>query len=322
MATSATHRWSDNREALGFFVSAIFVLIGATRDVVLGGLVQTVSPLFVAATAFTLCTALLLPVAFLRSRDSLILLLRRPRELLWVNLTSMIAYIGFLFALKLMEPTLVQILYSGIGPLSVLWIENRLSAAHRRTPISALERRVYTGLLATLMFAAAIALLGYSGAGRQPIAVALGGIALAAGGGIMISVTTMLCKNLNDAGVAPAALLALRFPLTAIAAAALEWLMPTGIRSAPPSLDAVISIALMLIFTASYVNQLAISLASPLTIRAVLASGPVLIFLLQIVEGRLSTSPYTLAASLLYAVAAIAAGVARQRAIPSKSIGG
>jgi hypothetical protein len=65
------------------------------------------------------------------------------------------------------------------------------------------------------------------------------------------------------------------------------------------------------------VNQIGISLASPLTVRVVLAAGPVLIFLVQLFEGRLSASPYSLTAATLYAVAAVAAGVARQRAIRS-----
>jgi hypothetical protein len=41
----------------------------------------------------------------------------------------------------------------------------------------------------------------------------------------------------------------------------------------------------------------------------------VLIFVIQLVEGRLSASPYSLTASILYAAAAISAALARQRAI-------
>jgi len=317
--TYSTSNWTKNREALGFLVSTAFVVLAAIRDVVLGGLVQRASPLFVATTAFTLCTLLLLPIAFVRSRDSLATLLRRPRDLFWVNVASMLAYLAFLFALKFIEPTLVQILYSGIGPLSVLWIENRFSPAHRRTPISPRERRVYVGLLATLLFAASVALLGFSGTGRLPPAVAAGGVVLGVGGGIAVSVATMLCRRLNDHGVSAGALLALRFPGTAVVAAVLEWLSPDAALPLPASLDYLLLIALLLIVTASYVNQFAISLASPLTVRVVLASGPVLIFLFQLIEGRLSASPYTLTAAVLYAVAAITAGIARQRAIQTKA---
>jgi predicted ABC-type exoprotein transport system permease subunit len=73
--------------------------------------------------------------------------------------------------------------------------------------------------------------------------------------------------------------------------------------------------ALLLIVLPSYVNQIGIALASPLTVRAVLALGPVLVFLLQLVEGRLPSSAATLAACVLYAVFAVASAVARRRAI-------
>jgi hypothetical protein len=52
----------------------------------------------------------------------------------------------------------------------------------------------------------------------------------------------------------------------------------------------------------------------------VLATGPVLIFFRQLVEGRLSASPFSLGAALPYAVVAISAGIARQRAICSAPV--
>jgi len=64
-----------------------------------------------------------------------------------------------------------------------------------------------------------------------------------------------------------------------------------------------------------YVNQVGVALASPLTVRVALAVGPVLIFALQLVEGRLSPSPYSLVAALLYAVFAIAAALTGCRTI-------
>jgi hypothetical protein len=44
---------------------------------------------------------------------------------------------------------------------------------------------------------------------------------------------------------------------------------------------------------------------------------PVLIFVGQLIEGRLVASPHSLTAAILYAVAATSAGLARQRAILS-----
>jgi hypothetical protein len=127
----------------------------------------------------------------------------------------------------------------------------------------------------------------------------------------------MLCRKLNEAGVAPGALLSLRYPATVLSAAVLASLSPSGLPAALSIIDAFMGIASLLIIFPSYVNQVAISLASPLTVRVVLATGPVLIFFVQLIEGRLSASPYSLTAAMLYAVVAISAGLARQRAIRS-----
>jgi len=308
--------WHQSREAVGFVVSVAFVCLAAVRDVYLGGLFQRVSPLRVAVVAFTLCTLVLLPIALLRARESLAVLLRQSGDLFWVNVTSALAWLAFFAALRLIEPTLVQILYSGIGPLSVIWIDRHLRRAGSRVPLTRAERPIYAGLVASLAVSAGVALFGLSGAGAQPVGLAALGALCAASGGVSISVSTSLCRKLNDAGATPVPLLALRYPATVLVAAGIAALSSSGPLVAPPlTLDAVMLIAAGLIVVPSYVNQVGISLASPLTVRVVLATGPVLIFFMQLLEGRLSASLYSLTAAILYAVAAISAGVARQRAI-------
>jgi hypothetical protein len=63
------------------------------------------------------------------------------------------------------------------------------------------------------------------------------------------------------------------------------------------------------------VNQIAIALASPLTVRVVLAGAPALVFVLQLLDGRLSPSPYSFGAALLYGVFAAGSVLARHRVI-------
>jgi hypothetical protein len=151
-------------------------------------------------------------------------LLRRSWDLVWVNVTSALAWLAFFAALRLIEPSLVQILYSGIGPLSVVWIDRRLPGAMAAVPLTRAERPIYGGLLAALAFSAAVALCGLSGAGTQPVGVAALSVMVAASGGIAIAVSTMLCRKLNDAGGAPSTVLALRCPGIALAAAMLASL--------------------------------------------------------------------------------------------------
>lgn len=305
--------WGGNREAAGVLASVIFVCLASVRDVYLGGLFQRLSPVDVAVVAFVLCSVVFFPIALAKSPESLRVLCHRRRDLVWINLTSALAWIGFFYALRTLEPLLAQILFSGVGPLSVVWIDRLVTGAPSTTSISRLERPVHLGLLAALTLAGAVALGGLSGAEGQPLGLAALGVALATGAGLSISANTVLCRRLNDAGVDPAALVAVRFPGAVVLAAALA--VPSGHDFSglfsTSAITAVLGASLLLIVFPIYVNQVGISLASPLTVRVVLASGPALIFLLQILEGRLSSSPYSLASAVLYAVFAVSAALTR-----------
>jgi drug/metabolite transporter (DMT)-like permease len=317
MLTASVRAWWETREAAGFLVSVVFVCLASVRDVYLGGLFQQVSPLLVAIAAFSLCSLVFLPIALARHPDSLGTLLRRPRELFWINATSAIAWIAFFYALRIIEPLIVQILFSGIGPLSVLWIDRRVPGAAPAGSLTRAERPIHLGLFASLIFSGAVAVGGLSGVGAQPFGLAAVGVALAAGAGLSISVNTVLCRTLNDAGVSPLALVSLRFPGAVILAAGLAAVFghDLSVVFSVNALAFVVVASLLLIVFPIYVNQVGISLASPLTVRVVLAAGPVLIFFLQLIEGRLPSSAYSLTAAVLHAVVAIPAALARQRAI-------
>lgn len=305
------------REAAGFLASATFMCLASVRDVYFGGLFQRLSPLDVAVVAFALCSLVFLPIALAKSPNSLRTLLHRPREFFWVNVTSALAWIAFFYALRTTEPLLVQILFSGIGPLSVVWIDRIVPGVTPRAPLSRAERPMHRGMLAALALAMTVALGGLSGAGPQPPAIAALGVVLAICAGISISVNTVLCRQLNDTGVDPTALVSVRFVGAVVLAAALA--LPSGhdfsALFSTSAIKVVLGASLLLIVFPIYVNQVGISLASPLTVRVVLAVGPVLIFLLQLAEGRLSSSPYSLASAAIYGVFAVLAALTRRRAI-------
>lgn len=315
MSAMIALRPEPRRETAGFFVSVGFVCLASVRDVYLGGLSQRVSPSLIAIFAFILCCAVFLPIGAVTSRRSFSVLRQRWRVLLWVNVSTAGAWILFLYALNLIEPLVVQILFSGIGPLSVVWIEGNLLAPAPKIRLTTAERLSFMALAATLFSAAAVVPAGLSGVGQVAVGKAALGVLFAAFGGVAASVSTMLCRQLNDAGAAPRALVAFRFPMTIAVAAAVVALSPSGLPRDLSWIDALVAVAAVLIVIPNYVNQLAISLASPLTVRVVLAVAPVVIFFLQIAEGRLLASPYSLIAAILYGFAATGAVVARRRAI-------
>ena len=115
----------------------------------------------------------------------------------------------------------MQILFAGVGPMSVAWIDRLIPGAGAAASLGRVERSIQLGVLAALGLAAAVALGGLSGLGPQPLATAGLGVALAIVAGAAISVNTTLCRRLNDVGVDPAALMSLRFVGPVVVAAPL-----------------------------------------------------------------------------------------------------
>jgi drug/metabolite transporter (DMT)-like permease len=310
--------WWQDRETAGFLVSLAFVCLASVRDVYLGGLFQRLGPAHVAIVAFTLCALVFLPVAAVRRPGALRALLRRPRALCWVNATSAVAWISFFHALRLIEPACVQILFAGIGPITVTWLDRRLPGAAPGAPLLPAERPFRLGLVASLIATVAVTLAGLSGAGPIGLGAAAAGAALALGAGIAISASTVLCRTLHDEGIDPLTLVGLRFVGAVVLAAALAG-PPADALAAFPSggaLAVVAAAALLLIVIPVYVSQVGIALASPLTVRVALSLAPVLIFALELAERRLSSSPSTLAVAAAYSLSAIGGALARRRARP------
>jgi drug/metabolite transporter (DMT)-like permease len=304
------------REMAGFLLALAFTVLASVRDVYFGGLFQRIDPVLVALTAFGLCWLAFLPFALVRDRGALAAVARDAPALVGINVTTALAWLSFFCALGTIEPALVQILFYGVGPLSVRWLDGLVPGAARAT-VGRAERGLYLGLLTALVVAATVVLGGLSGLGRQTAAAAARGVVLAVGGGVCIAVSTLLCRRLNDAGIRPATLLSLRFPGAVVLAAtvALVQSRPVLAGVTPPVLAGVALACLLLIVVPNYLNQVGVALASPVTVRAVLALGPVLVFGLQLVEGRLTPSPWTLGAAGLYAIFAVAAALARRQAI-------
>jgi hypothetical protein len=71
-------------------------------------------------------------------------------------------------------------------------------------------------------------------------------------------------------------------------------------------------VAVLLIVLPLYLNQRGLALASPMTVRIVHAAGPVLVFAIQFLEGRLPASPWSLAVIVGYSASAVLSATARQ----------
>ncbi len=144
----------------------------------------------------------------------------------------------------------------------------------------------------------------------------LGGILLTAVSGCMMAGMLLCSYRLSRQGVGPAAMFGLRFPIYVVLTAA-GYMLGLDAKEAVSvsELAWVFAIGLLVLAFPIYAVQKAVTLASALTLGAATALIPVVVFLMQIVEGRVAYSNATLAGLLIYIAGALIAAAGRLRAL-------
>jgi drug/metabolite transporter (DMT)-like permease len=289
-----------------------FVVLSAFRDVFFADALRSAPFFAVALIAFATCTAAFLVVALAERPRTLRVVFADWRAFLLMNLFTACAWLSYFQSLRFLEPAIANVLHAGVGPLTIVamglsgW---RIVDAGRMTAIEA-KCQVAMGVCLIALIAAA--LLGLS-AGEGG-AVALIGCAFGIASGAAITIATLYAKRLHECGASAAAVVSTRF--LAVLAAALVALSFGGepARAAALSPAAWLSLApaaFMLMAVPIYLNQIGVKRTSPLTVRVLLALGPVFLIALQTSIGGTRLSGYSLAGVGAYCVIAIVATLAR-----------
>ena len=128
-------------------------------------------------------------------------------------------------------------------------------------------------------------------------------------------------QRLDRLGVAPVAQYGLRFPLYVAVALCAVGL---GIDAKGPvdlrSLIAVICVGFVVIAFPVFAMQKAISMLSTGTLAAITALGPLAVFVLQLVEGRIDYAPATMAGLVIYSSGALLAAFGGTRPVADRAV--
>lgn len=285
-----------------------FVATQAIRDVHLRflfgnlGLFETALIAFgTAATVFGLGFLLL-------GRHQVRMLTAAWREVIAVNVTTLLAWMSYFGSLRLVEPAAVNLAFSGIAPvaIAVLGMFGLTSGGSDRT--GRVETLLHWTLFATIVLLAVIVSTGQSGFARLDPAIGLAGVALATFAGIAISAETIISKRMNEAGIAALSIVGVRFSLVTAVAAAMV-IRAHGFN-ADLSIGAVARqslIFLVILIGPIYLAQAGLKLTTPVLSSVILAIGPIATLALQSTVGGVTLSPAMLALTVLYAIIAITA---------------
>ena len=289
-----------------------FVVLSAFRDVFFAGALRTAPFFAVAFIAFAICSAAFLAVALLEKRRTLRVVFADRRAFPLMNLFTACAWLSYFQSLRFLEPAIANVLHAGLGPLTILAMAAagwRIVDAGRMTPV---EIACQAAMALCLVALIAAALLGLS-AGEGGT-TALIGCAFVIISGAAITIATLYSKRLHDAGASAAAVVSTRF-LGVLAAGTLALALgPAEASTAVTSAETWLALApaaFVLMAVPIYLNQIGIKLANPISVRVLLALGPVFLIALQTAVGGMKLSGYSLAGVTAYCAIAVVAALAR-----------
>ncbi len=282
----------------------LYVFFSAFRDVYLGGVFQAFSYFEVVLLTAFLCTIYFAALVFLRQPDQWRRLRRHWRDAVWINLTTAAAWLSFFHALQNIEPSIASTFYVGVGPFTVILLGIMGFHISAPTPLRAAEKWFNGGILVSLLLLAGVELAGLSGlkAPGAGAAESLFNLALAFLSGVFLTLYNLVCKRMNESGVSPEAIISVRFIV--IASVSLAVILAGAVRETGPhsfgALGLVSLILVILIVAPNYLYQVGISHTPSLTANVIRATGPIFVFVIQIFEGRVFYSRYTLICIVLY----------------------
>lgn len=280
-----------------------YALLTAAMDVYAGNRFQSVSPAGVAAVSFTLATVFFLAFEVGgHGLNGLRAAAPHRRDLIAINITTALTWLATLYALSYLEPAIVNVLGLALGPVIVVVAGPLLRRSSKVLPTEAAVSVGICVILGTLVW---VSFTGRSGLGAVSATHVLVGLGLTVVCAVGSSLNIIYMKRLTDAQCSPGAVLALRFFLSIVAAWVLLVLgdISQWTRALIPGLV----VALIGISLPIYVLQIGIKRTEPITTSLMICLSPLFAFLLQLADGRLRFSYFTLGGIVLV-VALVALG--------------
>lgn len=304
-----------SRTHLGLICCLSFVTLEAFQAVYLGSVFQNADSFAVGTAVFgisvlgcTVATAVFRPAELAAS-------VRSWKIVALLNLLAALTWITYFTAIQLIEPAVVFTVFSGMVPLATI-VAGRFRLPEAVAPKQALVSFGNLLILLAIAVLAVITVLGHSGFVRGTWIAGLSGVLLSAMSGSFTAMVILFSVRLNQRGVGPLCQFGLRFMLYTLLAFA-AFLFGIDAKSTNVTIDDyfwITLVGLLVIAFPLYLVQKAIPLVHSSVIAAITALGPAIVFVMQLLEGRVDYSPATLAGLAIYMVGAMLAVVGATRA--------
>lgn len=303
------------KAAAGLVFALTFVLLEATQFVYFGGLFQKMDSFLFGFLVFGLTVIVFVGWTMLSNPDQVRKAVAMPKQLLAVNLGAVITFTAYLISVQLLEPAITYTISAGTMPITA-YVLYRMGLREGRDMRNRSELIGNFVIFGSIVFLAAITVAGYSGFVRGDRSVAVYGVLLAVVDGVFFTLILVYSQRLNRAGVGPGAVLGLRLPLYVLVTGMIAYSgfgYDQSEHLGVTRIAVYVAIGFLLIIPPLFFLQKAVSMLPALTISALTALGPSVIFFLQLIEGRVDYSSVTMVGLAVYMAGAVlsAAGAVR-----------
>lgn len=293
----------------GLIWCLIFVVLDAAQAVYFGGILQRLDGFLLGGLVFGLSSIGCILWTVFRRPQQLRVVVDNSASVLGVNLSAAGGWMAYFIAIQVIEPAVAFTIFSGVIPLTTI-VAKRLGFAEAQSSRNGVEALGNGVLTLGMILLAAFTLLGWSGFVRGGIGTGLLGLVFSAIAGILIAMMLLYSKRLDLRGLEPVPQFGFRFPIYLVLTA-IGYASGIDAKAAVPISDLLYAVAIGMVVLAFpiYAVQKAISLTTSLTISSVAAVAPLIVFGLQVLEGRVDYSNSTSLGLAVYFIGAIIAAV-------------
>ncbi|MGI9463675.1 MAG: hypothetical protein ACR2OM_07040, partial [Aestuariivirgaceae bacterium] len=280
-----------------------------------GGLFQRMSSFQFGFLVFGITTVAFVGWTAITAPQQLRTAFANPSILLAINVSATLSWAAYLTSVQLIEPAVAYTIGAGTMPLTA-YVAYRFGVPEGEAMRNRTEAIGNVILLCGIVYLATVTVSGSSGFVRGDAFVAALGVGLAIAEGILFTALLIYCLRLDRAGVTPGAVFGLRFPLYALVAGGLAG-VGADYKGAIPSSEImiIVVIGLALVIPPLFALQKAVAAVSTMTIGALTALGPFVIFILQMIEGRVEYSQATLIGLFIFFTGSVLTALGAVRAV-------
>ena len=289
---------------IGVALVLFFVLLSAVSGVFLSIFLVKVDVFITLLCVFSLIALLFNAHTFWAHGQ----IFRRFSRQVWLyiglsNLTTAGNWFGFFFAVKHIEPAISATLINSVLPLATIGIAIVVLRQRPRGPAELLSAGT---LMCAMLLTAGVVFSGQSSRPAMEFNSTVVGVIMSLVCGISMALNTVVAKKLNTLGVSPSVIMAYRFFLLILIAAALVdgaelW---TNLQQFLPE---ILFITIVCNLIPLFSLQLGIKRLNPVTVVFLNGLAPITYFLVQTMSGFYAFSLASLA-SILFATSVICMG--------------